>query len=127
MLDVSVDGSLITTPTESTHPLPSVTITVYGPAHNPRAIALVCALGSFHKKLYGAVPPEAEPVTSPSHIPLQLTLFESLILANNAVGSEMTTIAVSEQPLTSTTAKLKLPAQSPVAVKLICAPGSSHK
>ena len=83
------------------HEFASDTVTVYVPATNPLAVAVVAAL--LHAKVYGAVPPAPLAVADPLFPPLQLMFVFTTELAVNTVGSVMVTLDVVVQELASDT------------------------
>jgi len=79
---IGFGSSIWNGPPVAVHPLLSVTVTEYGPAHNP--VAGLEVLPSLHEKVYGAVPPVGFKVTLPSQKALQEVLsivgFNTIVL-----------------------------------------------
>ena len=71
------------------------------------------------------MPPEAVTIADPSEAPHVGSVDE--LVAINAVGSEILMLLKLIHPLVSVTVTLYKPALSPVALALVCAPGSSHR
>ena len=84
-------------------PFASVVVTEYDCAHNAVAVVVVCDVTSFHKYVYGPVPPPASTVAEPSQDRLQVVLIEETIPVINAVGSEILTGIEAVHPAPSVT------------------------
>ena len=111
-------GSVIVVDELSVQPFASVTVTLYVPATNPVAVAVVCPL--FQLYVYGDVPPVCEAVACPSFNPLQLTLLSVVALDTKAAGSVIVVLELSVQPFASVTVTEYVPATNPVAVAVVC-------
>ena len=98
-----IGGSVITTGIVATHPLLSVTITLYRPAHNPIAVVVVWVNGSSHRYVYGAVPPTVVAEAVPSQALLHDTLVVPEIETTRSAGSVIVTLSLAEQPNESVT------------------------
>src|SRR5690606_39637246 len=93
------------------------------------AVAVVCAVASFHKYEYGAVPPDTVTIASPSFPSKQdtFTTLANAIVASKTKGSVTVTFVVVVQLLASVTVTVYVPASNPVAVAVVCAVASFHK
>jgi len=100
-LAINAEGSVMVTLDVLVHEFASDTVTVYVPATNPLAVAVVAAL--LHAKVYGAIPPAPLAVADPLFPPLQLMFVFTTELAVNTVGSVMVTLDVVVQELASDT------------------------
>jgi hypothetical protein len=70
------------------------------------------------------MPPDVMTVASPSLEPQDALL--ELIESNKGEGSETVSVSFVTHPLASVTATVYIPADRPVAVAVVCAPGSFH-
>ena len=66
--------------------LASVTVTVYGPAISPVAVAVVCTGSVFHEYVYGPVPPAEVAVAVPVAPPKHFTLTWIVVTVSAATG-----------------------------------------
>jgi hypothetical protein len=64
----------------------SVTVTVYVPAANAVAVAVVCAGVVFHEYVYAPVPPVAAAVAEPAAAPKHALFVDAEIDATRAAG-----------------------------------------
>ena len=86
------------------------------------AAAVVCTGVVFQLKVYGEVPPLTLIVALPFVAPKQDAFVWVLMLVESpAVGWVIATLRVVEQPFTSVTEQIHVPAESPVAVAEDCA------
>src|SRR6185437_80675 len=100
------------------HAFASVTVTVYVPAVNPVAVALVPPLGA-HENVYAGVPPEGEAVAVPlGSVPPQAEGVDEPAIAI-ARGCVIIAEAVAVHPLASVTVTVYVPALRLLAVALV--------
>jgi hypothetical protein len=92
--DSATAGSVIVTVAVLVHNFASVTVTVYGPAAKPVAVAVVAVLGDDHAYEYGAVPPAALTVAEPVESPLQSTFVLAVMAEVKTAGSVTVAVAV---------------------------------
>ena len=105
---------VIFTTTDESHPLASVTVTVYAPTHKPVIEEVVCPPGA-QEYLYAPVPPVAVAVAEPLHLPTQVTLFcETDGLSCG--GLPILVLSTVVQPLASFTLTVYPPGHRPVMV-----------
>jgi hypothetical protein len=88
MEPVKASGSDMVMPFEVRHPRASVIFTVYVPGNRATAVEVICP--TFHKYVYGLVPPAAVAVAVPSPPPLHVTSV-LLIELLSTTGSEIVT------------------------------------
>ena len=119
-------GSAIVTGATKSHPLTSVTVTVYEPAHRPTAVSVTVPAGSSHKNVNGAVPPTIVTKAEPSQTPLQVASV-AVAVAVRPTGLFTVPEVISVHPLASVTSTLYVPAQRSIAVAVVWLRGSSHK
>lgn len=99
--EVIADGSEIVTHATLAHPLISVTVTQFEPAHNPVAVAVVSPFPQEYVK--GDVPPAMDAVACPLHNPAPVALLPTVADAVPA-GLLFTVIEfVAIQPFASVT------------------------
>ena len=116
---VRTEGSVITAIAFTKHPKESITATLYVPANNPVAIAVVCANGSSQRYVKGKPPPDMETVAEPSVSPLQLTFMIFVIVAMPGGISLITAVVDAVHPRISVTMTVYEPNSKFVAVAVI--------
>ena len=99
------------------HPCESITVSMNTPAQSPVAVADVCPL--LQKKEYGLVPPEPTTVMLPLQNP-QVASDTALDCVSSG-GEVMMVVCTMEHPFASERVSVCVPAQSPVAVAVVCA------
>jgi len=83
---------------------------------------------SFHKTVYGGVPPVVETVIEPSLPPKHVTLEVTEITGVTAVGWVTVPVAVPVQPLPSVTVTLYVPTDNPPTLAVPCpVPGAGDQ
>ena len=107
---MSSAGSVIVTLAVAVHPLASVTVTSYVPAHNPERSSVTARFDQAKAK--GAVPPATARSAAPSQTPLQFRLVP-VIAAVSSAGPVIVTLAVAVHPLASVTVTSNVPAHNP--------------
>ena len=113
--NTKVAGSVNVTEPITVQPLASSTLTPHVPSQRNEADMVVWAAGSFHKYVYGAVPPDTAAEPNPSHELLQLG-FEKAGTTINGAGSPICTVTDVTQPLASVMLIIVVPAGKSTAV-----------
>jgi len=120
IVTVTIAGCVIVTCAVAVHPLASVAVTVYVPAINPVAVAVVCTGVVFQESVFAPVPPPADAVAVPLLPPLQATFVDEGIVTVTIAGCVIVTCAVAVHPLASVAVTVYVPAINPVAVAVVC-------
>jgi hypothetical protein len=117
--DSATAGSVIVTVAVLVQFLASVTVTVYGPAAKPVAVAVVAVLGDDHAYVYGAVPPAALTVAEPVVPFLQSTFVLAVMAEVKTAGSVTVAVAVAVlvHPFTSVAVMVTVYVPAALAVK----------
>ena len=83
---------------------------------------MICEEGSFHRNVYGEVPPAGFEFTLPSQLVEHEVVIVPLGESESAVGCEIVSVWLTEQPFASRRIRVLVPAHSPVAVGAVCDP-----